>query len=179
MTYGYGVKRADCWVTLSAEKTGIVLINCGVNGDTSSGMLARFPILCAEHRPDAVFVMGGANDIIFGGTDSTARSCIPAIIHQAQAAGIEPILGIPPRALYGKISDSWSMIADFEGLEAVFKDYCLWLRRFAESFAIPFIDFSEFFYSEPTRDISLDGIHPNKEGHILMSELFIKKLGEK
>ena len=179
LTYGYGVKRADCWVTLTAKKTGIELVNCGISGDTSCGMLARFQTLAAEHSPDALFVMGGSNDIIYSKTDSIARSCIAAIVQQAQAMGIKPILGIPPRMLYENISDNWSAIADFKELRGIFDEYSRWLRQFAEVFAIPTVDFSEIFYTDSERGLSPDGLHPDKEGHIRMAELLIKKLGEK
>lgn len=114
LTYGYGVGRSECWAALAVRNMGREFVNCGVCGDTSCGMLARFPSLVAEHRPDAVFVMGGS--------------------------GVKPFLGMPPRMLYKKISGNWLDIEDFK---------------------------------------ELDGIHPNKEGNRLMSELVIRKVGEK
>ena len=179
LTYGYGVRRSDCWVALASEKSGWELINSGICGDTSCGMLARFPLLVAEHGPDAVFLMGGTNDIICSGTDSTARSCISAIAQQAQARGIRPILGIPPRMLPERISDNWSGLTDFGEAARISHEYSQWLRHFASFFGIPLVDFSELYYSEPHKELSLDGIHPNKEGHRHMLELIIKELGEK
>lgn len=178
LTYGYGVRRADCWVTLAAEKLGFEFVNCGISGDTSCGMLARFPLLLKENRPDIVFVMGGSNDIIYSKSEVSARSCIGAIIQQAQAAGVKPIIGVPPRVLYEKISDNWRQFADFRELEAIFEEYAGWLRSFAMAFEVPLVDFSEILYNDTDSGLSLDGIHPDKEGHKRMSELFIKKLTE-
>lgn len=42
LTYGYGVPRKDGWVSLAAQATGHTLVNKGVSGDTTGGMLARF-----------------------------------------------------------------------------------------------------------------------------------------
>ena len=69
LTYGYGVPRRDCWVSRVAECTGHTLVNRGINGDTSGGMLARFGRDVLDERPDRVLLLGGANDIIFGGND--------------------------------------------------------------------------------------------------------------
>ncbi|MFB0920962.1 MAG: GDSL-type esterase/lipase family protein [Oscillospiraceae bacterium] len=177
LTYGYGVRRSECWVALASEKPGWELINCGICGDTGCGMLARFSLLAAEHRPYAVFVMGGTNDIICSGSDCVARSCVSAIIQQAQAMGIKPLLGIPPRMLHGKISDSWTGLADFDKVSEISEEYSLWLRHFADFFGVPTVDFSELYYKESKDELSLDGIHPNKEGHRLMAELITKELG--
>ena len=41
LTFGYGVWRNDCWVTLISRSTGLRTLNRGVNGDTSAYMLQR------------------------------------------------------------------------------------------------------------------------------------------
>ena len=87
LTYGYGVPRKDCWASLTAARTGHTLVNRGVNGDTTGGMLARFGRDVLEERPQRVLLMGGANDIIYGGSDAPARLNLMAMVRQAEAAG--------------------------------------------------------------------------------------------
>lgn len=58
LTYGYGVPRRDCWVSLAAEATGHTLVNRGINGDTTGGMLARFGRDVLSEQPDRVLLMG-------------------------------------------------------------------------------------------------------------------------
>ena len=98
LTYGYGVPRRDCWVSLAAEMTGHTIVNKGVNGDTAGGMLARFRRDVAEEAPGLLFVMGGGNDILFSGTDAQARADMAALVHQAPALGLKVLPGPPPPA---------------------------------------------------------------------------------
>ena len=95
LTYGYGVPRRDCWVSLAAEATGHTLVNRGINGDTTGGMLARFGRDVLSEQPDRVLLMGGANDIIFGGSDAPARLNLTAMANQAVANRIRPMIGLP------------------------------------------------------------------------------------
>ena len=41
LTYGYGVRRSECWTMLAAQESGWTVRNCGVSGDTTGGMLVR------------------------------------------------------------------------------------------------------------------------------------------
>ena len=58
LTYGYGVPRKDGWVSLAAQATGHTLVNRGVSGDTTGGMLARFARDVLAQRPRRVLLMG-------------------------------------------------------------------------------------------------------------------------
>ena len=42
LTEGYGVGRPENWVTLLNERSENDIINKGISGDTTGGMLARF-----------------------------------------------------------------------------------------------------------------------------------------
>ncbi len=61
--------------TLLREKINgrkqVVVINAGVNGDSTDGMLWRFGQIVARERPDVVVVWGGINDL--GATQSSER----------------------------------------------------------------------------------------------------------
>ena len=41
LTFGYGVHLSQRWTQLCAQETGWELVNEGINGDTTGGMLAR------------------------------------------------------------------------------------------------------------------------------------------
>ena len=66
LTYGYGIPRPKVWTTLLARRTGIDVRNCGINGDTTGGMLARFHQHVVQAGADAVLIMGGFNDLALG-----------------------------------------------------------------------------------------------------------------
>ena len=74
LTFGYGVRTFQRWTRLCAQETGWEIVNEGISGDTTGGMLVRLRALLADRdicvqRP-LVLLMGGANDIFFSGTDS-------------------------------------------------------------------------------------------------------------
>ena len=130
LTYGYGVPRKDCWASLTAARTGHTLVNRGVNGDTTGGMLARFGRDVLEERPQRVLLMGGANDIIYGGSDAPARLNLMAMVRQAEAAGIRPMVGLLPPIYAQGIPEPWLSVTDYRALSPVFAAYRAWLENF-------------------------------------------------
>ena len=133
LTYGYGVPRKDCWASLTAARTGHTLVNRGVNGDTTGGMLARFGRDVLEERPQRVLLMGGANDIIYGGSDSPARLNLMAMVRQAEAAGIRPMVGLLPPIYAQGIPEPWLSVTDYRALSPVFAAYRAWLENFCKT----------------------------------------------
>lgn len=177
LTYGYGVPRRDCWVSLAGARTGHTLVNRGLNGDTAGGMLSRFGRDVLDEKPDRVLLMGGANDIIFGGSDAPARSALAAMAHQAAANCIRPMIGLPPPVYAEGIPEPWLALTDYKRLLPVFSAYRDWLVRFAGTFGFQTVDFAVPGLLPPEgRAHYLDGLHPDREGHRLMAEAVIAAL---
>ena len=177
LTYGYGVPRRDCWVSRAAERTGHTLVNRGINGDTSGGMLARFGRDVLSEKPDRVLLMGGANDIIFGGSDAPARLNLTAMANQAVAAGIRPMIGLPPPVYAEGIPEPWLALTDYRALAPVFAAYRAWLTAFCASSGVKVVDFAVPGLLPPEGQARyLDGLHPDGEGHRLMAEAVIAAL---
>lgn len=177
LTYGYGVPRRDCWVSLAAEATSHTLVNRGINGDTTGGMLARFGRDVLGEQPDRVLLMGGANDIIFGGSDAPARLNLTAMANQAVANRIRPMIGLPTPVYAEEIPEPWLSVTDYQSLLPIFSAYRDWLVRFAGIFGFKTVDFAVPGLLPPEGHTHyLDGLHPNKEGHRLMAEAVIAAL---
>ena len=177
LTYGYGVPRKDCWVSLAAEATGHTLVNRGINGDTTGGMLARFGGDVLGEQPDRVLLMGGANDIIFGGSDAPARLNLTAMANQAVANRIRPMIGLPTPVYAEGIPEPWLSVTDYQSLLPIFAAYRDWLVRFAGTFGFKTVDFTVPGLLPPEGHAHyLDGLHPDKEGHRLMAEAVIAAL---
>lgn len=92
LTFGYGVRPSQRWTRLCAQETGWEIVNEGISGDTTGGMLVRLRALLAERdicvqRP-LVLLMGGANDIFFSGTDTGARANMGAMLNQLLSLGV-------------------------------------------------------------------------------------------
>ena len=177
LTYGYGVPRKDCWVSLAAEATGHTLVNRGINGDTTGGMLARFGRDVLGEQPDRVLLMGGANDIIFGGSGAPARLNLTAMANQAVANRIRPMIGLPTPVYAEGIPEPWLSVTDYQSLLPIFSAYRDWLVRFAGIFGFKTVDFTVPGLLPPEGYTHyLDGLHPDKEGHRLMAEAVIDAL---
>lgn len=170
LTYGYGVSRRDTWAYLTEARTGHRLINCGLNGDTTEGMLDRFPREAAWERPDAVFIMGGANDILLRGGAAAARRNMEAIVRQAWEMEVIPVLGIAPQV---RDDAEDCFLPDREDLRAripAFEAYAAWQLSFALEEGITAVDFRPAFAGHPTQALYLDGVHPNPAGHAKMAD---------
>ena len=94
LTYGFGLPRGLVWTALCAAQTGAELLGRGVNGNTTGGMLAVLPDLLVREHPDAVLLMGGTNDIAYGGDLAGARANMGAMAHLIIARGGLPLIGI-------------------------------------------------------------------------------------
>ncbi len=144
LTFGYGVHLSQRWTRLCAQETGWELVNEGINGDTTGGMLARMQGgVLAELREGGlgadrpyVLLMGGSNDVFYSRSDAAPRA--------------------------------WATAVEFEAA----KEYCAWLKRYCTAFGVPYIDFCADFLSPDgsiRSELLLDGLHPTPEGHHLMA----------
>lgn len=177
LTYGYGQPRTCIWTALCAEITGTELVNRGINGNTTGGML---PVLCRElerETYDGVLLMGGGNDLIYSGDLAGAKANMGAMVHIAFAASSQPVIGTsvlpcPP------IKESWRAWADAGETGQKRKEYSCWLREFSRLFRLPVIDFETEFPKriaqrgcEQREFYMEDGLHPNRAGHEIMAEI--------
>ncbi len=178
LTYGPGVPSSRKWTALAASNT-LLVRPMGISGDTTGGMLARLqpllqtPVqqLALSLRP-MVLVLGGTNDIFFTGSTEAAQGNLAAIVHQLSAAGYRPVVGIPTPIVPEDAPQKWAELADFGRSAALLEEYCGWLKRFCRAFDIPTVDFRKDYVNQDgsvRRELFLDGLHPNAEGHRLMA----------
>lgn len=187
LTFGFGVGPSKRWTNLCMQRTGWEMVNEGINGDTTGGMLARLqakllPELTAggfgAERP-RILLMGGSNDIFYSAADVTARSNMGAMIHQLLARGICPLVGIPLPVDAERAPENWAAAVDFHAAAVLMEGYCLWLKQYCAAFGVPYVDFhADFLLQDGTVHTSLliDGLHPTAEGHRLMAERLCRQL---
>lgn len=180
LTYGFGVLKSKTWTTLSKDELGIEIINEGINGDTTGGMISRFNDGVITRKPDIVFIMGGPNDLIAGADLGVVQANIMSMVHQALSKLIMPIVGIPPKMDLENIRNDWALFADFNKIAVELEQYQSWIKKFSKTFNIKYIDFySEIDNLTKSSNLYLDGLHLNENGQIMMSKIFcevIKKL---
>ena len=184
LTYGYGVRRAQCWTELAAEMSGWNVVNRGICGDTTGGMLVRLREILREEigqRNERCFLlMGGCNDIFFSGSSTGARENMAAMAHQLFAEGEMPLIAVGPGTADGSYASMWSDLVDFPEAGKVIRQYYEWLERFCSSFGVRMIDFRGDFRDRernPRTELYLDVSHLNPEGQRVMAERVAKLLG--
>ena len=181
LTYGYGVRRQQRWTELASERSGWKLVNHGVCGDTTGGMLVRMREILREvhgRKDERCFLlMGGCNDIFFSGSRFGAQENMAAMVHQLCAEGEMPIVAIGPGIVESHVDNAWVNVVDFPEASECIRGYYDWLDRFCSTFGVRMIDFRNDFRDAKENiraDLYLDGLHPNAFGHQIMADRVCK-----
>lgn len=184
ITYGFGLPDlSKRWSDLASAHTGHTLINRGVSGDTTGGMLARCQTQVFNQAPDAMVLLGGINDISITGQYRPVCANVVAICRQAELLSIPVILGVPlPIFPADMCPPEWDPEQDMARTAALGEQYAHWIRHYAADKHLPLADFrSPFLRPDGTVDRSLfqDGLHPTEEGHRRMADVLCRVLAER
>lgn len=177
-TYGYGCSRRKIWTAAAAEESGYQIVNKGINGDTTGGMLSRFyPDVIAE-KPDVVFIMGSVNDLAAGAGLGTVQANIMAMTHQAFFHNIIPVVATLVKTDVPNIPRNWEEFAHYSAMNTKLMCYREWIYDFSRTFHVRILDlyheFSGHMESTEYKDYYLDGVHFNALGHHLIAGLFVR-----
>ena len=162
LTAPHGVRPGEDWPSLLAQKTGWVVINAGVSGNTSAQALDRLPGLLDEYQPQLVLVSLGGNDMLRKLPQAQTMANLGSMLDMARAHGARAVLLATPKpSLAGAVFNNLSP-PDFYA--EVAKDRKVPLIRDA----LP----------EVLSDTALKGdqLHPNAAGHALLSEKILAEL---
>lgn len=184
ITYGYGLEDlSQRWTDLTAARTGHMLVNRGVSGDTTGGMLARCQTQVFNQNPDAMVLLGGINDIDIIGQYRPVCANVIAIIRQAELLNLPIILGIPlPVSPEDMNPPLWDTGKDKWRTRELCAQYAGWLRHYCQDHQLPVADFrTPFLLPDGTANRALfqDGVHPTQEGHRLMADVLCRVLAER
>ncbi|MDL0363819.1 SGNH/GDSL hydrolase family protein, partial [Clostridioides difficile] len=80
------------------------------------------------------------------------------------------------------VREDWSCFTDFNIVSQNLESYSYWIKKFCMTFNTNFVD----FYSEYNKNMELegykklyfDGLHPTKEGHRIMADIFINSINK-
>jgi acyl-CoA thioesterase-1 len=143
-----------------AGRSDVVVVNRGVDGERSDGLLARIDDELDRHRPGVVVITSGGNDFLRR-HDADTESRLGTIIDRVRAAGAFPVIFAVPKpglgAAFGSLSDHpvYETLAD---------------RR-----RVTVIDdvVSDVLSSQA---LKADAIHPNEQGYARMAEAVARAL---
>jgi len=176
-TRGFGVKKKDSWISLFDDEN-IQLINKGINGDTTSGMLSRFGRDVIDEKPKYVLITGSTNDFICGSSLEIPQNNYMAMVHQAYHHGIFPIAGIAPGPDPSQIRSDWADFSDFNKVFDKHIHFRKWIYGFCKTFNLPLLDFHKEFETikkiHPEENFYLDGLHLTSSGHCHINSI-VKK----
>ena len=175
LTEGTDIPAGHTWPALVSNALNLDVINCGIGGDTTQGMLSRFYPEVVGRKPELAFIMGGTNDLWWGWEVNTILGNLFSMIFQARHHGIVPVIGLPmpvnipaaqtndfapPQGGYGRFA---------EKMEEMLKE----LTIHATESEVPFVDLHRPFLGDNRQvkaDLFLpDGLHPNKTGHLAIA----------
>lgn len=146
------------------------IVNRGISAQTSAQMLLRFRADVVALHPAVVHILAGTNDV--AGNNGPAspqdfQNNIQSMVELARAHGIRVILGsIPPAAAF-----SWR-----PGLRPTPRIRALneWLRDYAARNGLGYVDYYTALAGsagELRASLANEGVHPNRDGYVIMRRL--------
>lgn len=167
-----GDSITESWSSYSPDffSNNSYLINKGISGETTSQMLDRFDADVLSLKPEGVIILAGINDI----AQNTGYISVSEIFYNvvlmtnlAQKNNINPVLCsvLPANKLAWRpeIKPAELVVE----LNQKIKNYC-------KESNIVYLDYFSSMVGEKKElrpELTSDGVHPNKQGYIIMEEL--------
>lgn len=167
LSAGYELAPTDAWphlIELRLRRDGYPhrVINASVSGSTSAAGVTRLPALLRRHRPVLTIVELGANDGLRGQPLARLYDNLNRIVDDArQSGGAVLLIGMKIPPSYGP---SYA-----DGFEQTYK-------RVAERGDIRLLPFLLEPVALRTDLLLADGLHPNRQGQVLLAEHVFKFL---
>lgn len=164
ITYGFPYGPRHSWVQMVSQRTGLPIINGGVNGDTTTFMLHR--LNSALHTaPTHLIYLGGTNDAYWGQPLRTVAENTMEVFRRCTESHVTMILGLP-------------IPVDELQVEALLADYRAFYADLAEREGLAVIPFHKAFLDKGRfrTELTTDGCHPNFDGYEAMAEVAEKLL---
>ena len=176
LTEGSDLNKNYTWPHLVANRLHVKVINSGIGGDTSGGLLGRFYHDVVQHRPDIVMILAGTNDLWWDLDNKLIQANIFSMACQAQYHNIAPIVGLPLPLFTPNIErqDMMAPIAGWEKSVRKLSELVAALANSAKESEMVCLDFYHLFMDTNGAVLGKyyldDGLHPNKLGHYRMAE---------
>jgi lysophospholipase L1-like esterase len=164
----YGASVAEYWGTRGdAFFPGKPYLNRGIGGQNSAQMVVRFRQDVINLHPAAVVFLESTNDISQNMGPEISEDNWRSIAELAKANGIQMIFtSITPSSHF-----AWN--PGMHPAETI-RARNAWLKDYAASHSLTYVDFFPVLANTESgmkADLTVDGVHPNKQGYAVMTPL--------
>ncbi len=177
---GFPFKNSQSFVGLLRENTKLDIINKGVNGDTSDGIISRFEKDVLSFNPTKVFIMSGTNDFIHNlKTPQETAFSILEMVDISHSHNIETYVLTPIPLDVDMATRLWMVGSNinFNEIQKLLEEYkkeLLLSKPFSSLNVIDLYSSYMNFSKNSGSNISYhDGLHPSLKGHQFIFE-FLK-----
>ena len=180
LTEASDIDRNFIWPTLVQNRLQVNIINSGIGGDTTGGLLGRFYHDVVHQQADLVVILGGTNDLWWNLEVNIIQANVFAMACQAQHHQIAPLIGLPLPFNMEAVQrqDMMAPIGGWKTCAQKLFELVQALKTSAQESDIPCLDFYHLFFDGSgnlqEKYFLEDGLHPNKEGHRLMAEKMLE-----
>lgn len=167
----FGDSITEGWKTIHPDFfVGKSYINRGINGQTTSQMLLRFRPDVIELKPEIVIILAGGNDIAENTGPTTLETILGNLISMCELAKVNNIK-VALCSILPANDFPWK-----QGMEAAHKIEALneMIFKYAKANDIAYADYYSAMADERKGLKSIyseDGVHPNKEGYLVMEPI--------
>ena len=169
LTFGFGLAPSEGFVyKLSKTLPSETILNKGINGDTTSGILSRYYRDVISKKPKIVSILCGTNDLLSGRTVDYIVENIHLMIKDLLEINASIILCTPPLILKGLAEELFSHSSYYDHAVKslpILKNKLLDLKK---EYPIETLDLYSITKDNISNGIFLDGIHLNSSGNELI-----------
>jgi lysophospholipase L1-like esterase len=140
---------------------GKTVINAGKGGEKSSGGAARAASVLRQHKPAAMTILYGANDLTAGASTEETITSLRSIINVCRENQTEPVLATLTPMVAGH--ELWA------GGVVMLNEH---IRALASSAGVRLVDLEREFGSDPSMLLLPDGLHPTTAGNQVIADAF-------
>ncbi|MDO4176177.1 MAG: GDSL-type esterase/lipase family protein [Bacillota bacterium] len=165
-----------------AKNTGFDIVNKGVNGDTTRGILGRFKDDVLQQEPDMVFFLTGTNDFIYReASPEDAFANLELMAGLLDDTGSRTVYVTPVPVDAGKAGFMWmaGMGISYDAVNRDIERLAQLIRESGRDYVDLTARFPDFVESVGDVDLAyMDGIHPMPDGQIFIAKQIIDFLEE-
>lgn len=168
LTFGYGVRKAESWAYKLSKNISAEIINKGVNGDTTVGMLDRYYDDVKVYNPTHLLILAGTNDLLTGRSVSVVKHNISELIKESKCNIGHIYIGIPPCIKKEMACKLFGPSPFYEYCTKSLPNLRQELITLCNGNSLKYVDLFTVTKNNISNNIFIDGIHFNSLGNSIL-----------